>query len=169
MQAIQLALASSAPPQPGGTVEVQATLEAQRGSDTYSVPHATVTFSVTSAPGSGAAVDPQQADAGDTGVVVVTLRTGDQPGDTVLHAMSGSAATDITVHTAPASTPAVTKNPRRTAAVAPGTGPSPARRWLVAGLAALIAATVAGYGMALFLGRLPNPFRRRSVWGRRTR
>ncbi len=171
VQTIQLALASSAPPAPGSEVLVQATLEAQRGSDTYAVPHATVSFSITSAPGSGAAVDPAQADSGDTGVVVVTVRTGDQPGDTVVHAVSGNAATDISLHAEARSTPSPTPHPT-TAPVAVTSGNNSgkgSRPLLVAGLASLLAAMVGGYAAALVLGRLPNPFQRGRVWGRRSR
>jgi len=171
VQTVNLALASAAPAHPGDEVLVQATLEAQRGTDTYAVPGATISFSITSQAGNGASVDPSQADSGDTGVVVVTVQTGDSPGDTVLHAVSGDASADITVHSDPQPTPSPMAKPTHAAGagVIGPSSPSNARRLLVAGLASLLAAMVAAYTMALVLGRLPNPLQRRRLWGRRTR
>jgi hypothetical protein len=168
VQSILLQLASNPPGRPGGSALLQATLEAQRGSDTYAVPHATVTFSITSQPGGGADVVPAELDSGDTGVVLVTVYTGSKPGDTVVHAQSGDASADITVHTDPAAaTP--TPTPRPTVAAGPGkNGPSDMRGYLVAALAALIVAVVAGYVTLMVMGSLPNPLQRRSVWGRRS-
>jgi len=169
VQTVQLDLASEPAARPGAEVLVQATTEAQRGTDTYAVPHAAITFSIASQPGAGAFVDPTQADGGDTGVVVVTVQTSDQPGDTVVHAVSGGAAADFTVHADP---PTPSPRPQRTpkpavlgvAGTGSGGGPRPL---MVAGLSALLAAVVGGYATALALGRLPNPLQRR-VWGRRS-
>jgi hypothetical protein len=166
---IQLDLASLPASRPGGEVLVQATTEAQRGTDTYAVPHAGITFSIASQPGAGAFVDPAQADSGDTGVAVVTVQTSDQPGDTVVHAVSGSASTDFTVHAdppTPSPVPQRTPKPAVVGVAGTGSGGGP-RPLMVAGLSALLAAVVGGYGTALALGRLPNPLQRR-VWGRRS-
>lgn len=173
VQDITMALASDQPSHPGAEVLIEATLEAQRGTDTYAVPHATVTFSISAQPGAGAFVDPPQLDSGDTGVVVVTVQTGDQPGDTVVHAVAGSAAADYTVHSDPA-TPTPTAIPARHATTpvgASGGGNSQARRLLVASLAALLAAMGGATAAAVVLGRvsLSNPFQRRRAWGRRLR
>ncbi len=168
VQSILLQIASDPPSTPGGSALVQATLEAQRGADTYSVPHATVSFTVTAQSGSGANVVPAEADSGDTGVVLVTVFTGDRPGDTVVHAVSGSASADLTVHVAG---PSPTPTPAGSGAVAAGpvkNGPSDTHGYLVAALAALIVAVIAGYITAMVMGRLPNPLQRRSVWGRRS-
>jgi hypothetical protein len=169
VQKIQLDLASEPATGPGGQVLLQATLEAQRDTDTYSVPNAPVTFAITSQPGVGAFVDPDRTESGDTGVVVVTVQTSDTPGDTVVHAVSGNASADFTVHADPA-TPSPTAAPTRDTAppVVAASGPNPRtpRPLLVASLAALIGAMVGGYLAALILGRLPNPLQRR-VWGRR--
>jgi hypothetical protein len=167
VQSITLQLASAPPSHPGGSALLQGTLQAQRGSDTYSVPHAVVRLTVSSSSGKGAVVIPAELDSGDTGVVLVTVFTGDRPGDTVVHATSGNATADVTVHTA-ASSPAT---PTAAAAVPaiPGTNrPSDTRSYLVAALAALVVALIAGYIAALVLGRMPNPFQRGSVWGRRS-
>jgi hypothetical protein len=170
VQAIALQLASLPAGGPGGQVLVQATLVAQRGTDLYSVPHAAVTFSISSQPGAGAFVDPPQLDSSDTGVAVVTVQTSDTPGDTVLHAASGTVSADFTVHTGPA-TPKPSPSARHTPAIAvavssginPGGGSRP---MMIAGLSALLAAMAGAYAAALVLGRLPNPLQRR-VWGRR--
>jgi hypothetical protein len=171
VQTIGLALASAPPPRPGAQVLVEATLEAQRDTDTYAVPHATVSFSIGSTSGVGAFVDPVQTDSGDTGVVVITVQTGDEPGDTVVHAVSGNATADFTVHADPAQ-PSPTPTPKHHSAAPVGvnTGSNNSgRRLMVAGLAALLAAMGGGYVAALVLGRIPNPLQRRRVWGRRTR
>lgn len=168
VQSILLQVASDPPSRPGGSALVQATLEAQRGSDTYAVPHATVDFSVTSQPGRGANVIPAELDSGDTGVVLVTVYTGDRPGDTVVHAQSGGAGADITVHVGG---PAATATPTPGHPVAAGTGkngPSDTRGYLVAALASLVVAVIAGYVTLMVMGHLPNPLQRRSVWGRRS-
>jgi hypothetical protein len=167
VQSILLQLASDPPSKPGGSALVQGTLEAQRDSDTYAVPHATVTFTVTSQPGSGADVVPAELDSGDTGVVLVTVHTGDRPGDTVVHAEAGAATADITVHTDAGAVASPT--PRHpVAAGSVKNGPSDTRAYLVAALAALVVAVIAGYLAAMVLGRLPNPLQRRSVWGRKS-
>lgn len=167
VQSIEIELASEPASHPGGQVLLQATLEAQRGTDTYSVPHADVTFTITSQPGAGAYVDPDKTDSGDTGVTVVTVQTSDSAGDTVVHAVSGSASADFAVHADP---PSPTPSPTRRSAPAlvvptPGNN-SGSKPLVVAGLSALLAAVIGGYAAALMLGRLPNPLQRR-VWGRR--
>ena len=174
VQTIELAVASAAASHPGDAVLVQATLEAQRDADTYSVPGATISFSITSSAGDDASVDPATATSSDTGIVVVTVQTGSQPGDTVVHAQSGNASADITVHADPASTPTPKPKPKHASAPPAGTsgsGSSTGRRLLVGGLAALLAAMAASYAMVLVMGRLrmPNPLARRRVWGRRLR
>jgi hypothetical protein len=83
---------------PGDSVVVQATPEAQRGTDIYAVPHVPVVFSVVSAAGRGATVVPSIAGSGESGVAVVTVRTGDLPGDTVISASAGSASSQLTLH-----------------------------------------------------------------------
>jgi len=166
VQTIQLDLASAPASHPGGQVLLQATLEAQRGTDTYSVPHADVSFTITSQPGAGAYVDPAKTDSGDTGIAVVTVQTGDAAGDTLVHAVSGSASADFTVHADP---PSPTPSPEHGAAplvVSTPGGNSGSRALVVAGLSALLAAMIGGYAAALMLGKLPNPLQRR-VWGRR--
>jgi hypothetical protein len=171
VQGINLQLAGAPPSRPGGSTLVQATLEAQRGADTYSVPHAKVVLTIASAPGGGANVIPAELDSGDTGVVLITVFTGDRPGDTVVHAVSGSASADVTVHTDAAAAASASGGAAAGAAVSapPGTNTrSDSRGYLIAALAALIVALIAGYITALVMGRLPNPLQRRSVWGRRS-
>jgi hypothetical protein len=166
VQTIVLQLASSPPDHPGAAVLVQCTLEAQRGADTYAVPHAPISFSIISETGSGARVDPSSTDSGDTGVVVATVKTGDKPGDTVVHAESGNATADLRIH----ADAVVLTSPH------PGISPVPlppvqnstTKGFVIAGLSALIVALVAGYATALALGRFPNPLQRRSIWGRRS-
>jgi len=168
VEKIQLDIASRMPVQPGGEVLVQVTLEAQRDTDTYAVPQAPVTFSIAAQSGQGAFVDPESTDSGDTGVVVVKVQTGDQPGDTVLHATAGNAAGNLTIPSDPPTpTPTAQRNSSPPVAVNPDTNTKgPSRPLLVASLAALLAAMAGGYVAALLLGKLPNPFQRR-VWGRR--
>jgi len=170
VQAINLQMASSAPAHPGADALIQGTLEAQQGADTYAVPHAYVTFTVTSSTGRGASVIPAELDSGDTGVVLVTVVTGDKPGDTVVHATSGDAAADVTIHADPAgSTPTPTPHAGVGAGASNGGNPrSDSRSYLIASLAALSVALMAGYIASVFLGRMPNPFQRRTVWGRRS-
>jgi hypothetical protein len=168
VQAINLQVASAPAAKPGATVLVQGTMEAQRASDTYAVPHAKVVLTVSSEPGRGANVIPAELDSGDTGVVLLTVVTSDKPGDTVVHAVSGSATADLTVHVGNAvATAAPSAKPA--AGVRPGGGSSDTHGYLVAALAGLIVALLAGYAAALALGRLPNPLQRRSAWGRRSR
>jgi hypothetical protein len=83
---------------PGDSVVVQATPEAQRGTDIYAVPHVPVVFSLLSSAGTGAAVVPSQTVSGDSGVAVVTVRTGDLPGDTVISASAGPASSQLPLH-----------------------------------------------------------------------
>ncbi|HXA28784.1 MAG TPA: hypothetical protein VN193_08550 [Candidatus Angelobacter sp.] len=169
VQSISLQVASARPARPGGTTLVQGTLEAQRGADTYSVPHANVVLTIASAPGHGANVIPAELDSGDTGVVLVTVVTGDQPGDTVIHAVSGNASADVTVHTDAVAAATATPSNLPVAVAPGGNSRSDTRGYLIASLAALIVALMAGYITALVMGRMPNPFQRRSVWGRRSR
>src|SRR5205807_8751657 len=105
-----------------------------RGSATYSVPRAPVSFAITASSGHGAKVDPDRAVRGDTGVAIVTVRTGDAPGDTVLRATSGTAAAELQLHASGATVkPASDSNGR-------GALPSSAGRrpLVIAGLAAFI-------------------------------
>jgi hypothetical protein len=169
VQSINLQVASAPPSHPGGSALVQGTLEAQRGTDTYSVPHAGVVLTIASSPGHGANVIPAELDSGDTGVILVTVVTGDRAGDTVVHAQSGSAGADVTVHTdAAAAASAHSTAPPVAAGTGGNSRGSDSRGYLISALAALIVALVAGYIAALALGRMPNPFQRRSVWGRRS-
>jgi hypothetical protein len=166
VQNVLLQLASAPPDHPGGEVLVQCTLEAQRGADTYAVPHAPVTFTITSETGSGAGVDPSSTDSGDTGVVVATVKTGDLPGDTVVHAESGAATADLRIHAD--AVVVASPHPNVSPVPLPPVTNSATRGYVIAGLSALIVALVAGYATALALGRFPNPLQRRSVWGRRS-
>jgi len=167
VQSINLQIASAPAGKPGGSVLVQGTLEAQRDADTYAVPHAKVVLTITAEPGRGANVIPAELDSGDTGVVLLTVVTSDKPGDTVVHAESGNASADITVHAEkPLATPAASAKPA--AGATPGGGSSDTHGYLVASLAALVVALMSGYLTALALGRLPNPLQRRSAWGRRS-
>jgi len=168
VQSISLLLASAPPSHPGGDALIQATLEAQRGADTYSVPHAHVAFLIAAQSGTGADVIPAQTESDDTGVVLATVVTGSRPGDTIVRAISGNASADIRI--AAGATPSPTPQSTRQA-VAAGpvkNGPSDSHGYLVAALAALVTALIAGYVAAMALGRLPNPLQRRSVWGRRS-
>ncbi len=99
VQRIVMVPAASGPIAPGDTVEVQATLEAQRGTEIFAVPHVPVTFALVSASGSGAAVSPTRVSSGDTGVALMRVRTGDLPGDTVVSATSGTASAQLALHT----------------------------------------------------------------------
>jgi len=134
VQRILLVAGTAAPVAPGSTVAVQATLEATRGSDTYSVPRAPVSFAITASSGHGAKVDPDRAVSGDTGVAIVTLRTGDAPGDTVLRATSGTAAAELQLHASGAPVkPASDSNGRGALPTSAGRRPL-----VIAGLAAFI-------------------------------
>jgi hypothetical protein len=84
---------------PGDTVEVQATLEAQRGTDIFAVPRVPVAFAIVAASGDGATVIPARVSSGDTGVTLVRVRTGDLAGDTVVSATSGTASAQLALHT----------------------------------------------------------------------
>ena len=99
VQRIVMVPAVSGPIAPGDTVEVQAILEAQRGTDIFAVPHVPVAFAIVSSSGGGAAVTPAKAGSGDTGVAIARVRTGDRPGDTVVSATSGTASAQLTLHT----------------------------------------------------------------------
>lgn len=98
VQRIVLVPAAAGPIAPGDTVEVQATLEAQRGTDIFAVPHVPVVFALVSASGGGASLTPSRVDSGDTGVALVRVRTGDVPGDTVVSATSGTASAQLALH-----------------------------------------------------------------------
>ncbi|HEY0409131.1 MAG TPA: hypothetical protein VGE42_02580, partial [Candidatus Dormibacteraeota bacterium] len=76
-----------------------ATLEAQRGTDIFAVPHVPVIFSLVAASGNGAAVIPAQVSSGDSGVALVRVRTADLAGDTVVSATSGTASAQLALHT----------------------------------------------------------------------
>ena len=152
---------------PGSEVAVQVTCEAKRGTDTYSVPHAPVTAAIDSSSGSGAAVVPETTDSGDTGAVVLTVRTGDRPGDTVLHVTSGSASAMLTLHSAVQSTSRTSSTAAAGPAATGGTGTSNRTRLLLsAALGAFSAAILAALAVRYRRG-LPS-MRRRSVWGRRS-
>ena len=99
VQRIVMVPAVSGPIAPGDTVEVQAILEAQRGTDIYAVPHVPVTFALVSVAGAGGAVSPTRVSSGDSGVAIARVRTGDRPGDTVVTATSGTASAQLTLHT----------------------------------------------------------------------
>jgi hypothetical protein len=99
VQRIVMVPAVSGPIAPGDTVEVQAILEAQRGTEIYAVPHVPVTFAIVSGPGYGGEVTPARVSSGDTGVAVTRVRTGDRAGDTVVSATSGAASAQLTLHT----------------------------------------------------------------------
>jgi hypothetical protein len=127
--------ATAAPVAPGSTVAVQATLEATRGSDTYSVPHAAVTFVLSASAGHGARVDPDRSISGDTGVAIVSVRTGDQPGDTVVRATSGTAAAELQLHASGAPVNTASDRNGRGAQLPNSAGRRPL---VIAGLAAFI-------------------------------
>jgi hypothetical protein len=128
--------AVSGPIAPGDTVEVQAILEAQRGTDIYAVPHVPVTFAIVSEPGAGSAVTPARVNSGDTGVAVARVRTGDRAGDTVVSATSGTASAQLTLHTDLAATGASARvTPPATSGDSSGSGGR--RAALVGALAAL--------------------------------
>ena len=99
VQRIVMVPAVSGPIAPGDTVEVQAILEAQRGTDIFAVPHVPVAFAIVSSSGGGGAVTPAKASSGDTGVAIARVRTGDRPGDTVVSAPAGTASAQRTLHT----------------------------------------------------------------------
>jgi hypothetical protein len=99
VQRIVMVPAVSGPIAPGDTVEVQAILEAQRGTEIYAVPHVPVSFAIVSGPGNGGSVTPARESSGDTGVAVARVHTGDRPGDTVVSATSGAASAQLTLHT----------------------------------------------------------------------
>jgi hypothetical protein len=98
VQRIVMVPAVSGPIAPGDTVEVQATLEAQRGTDIFAVPHVPVTFTIVAARGNGAAVTPARGTSGESGVAMARVRTGDLPGDTVISATSGTASAQLALH-----------------------------------------------------------------------
>jgi hypothetical protein len=98
VQRIVMVPAVSGPIAPGDTVEVQATLEAQRGTDIFAVPHVPVTFTIVAAHGNGATVAPARVSSGESGVAMARVRTGDLPGDTVVSATSGTASAQLALH-----------------------------------------------------------------------
>jgi hypothetical protein len=99
VQRIVMVPAALGPIAPGDTVEVQATLEAQRGTDIFAVPHVPVTFAIVAASGDGAALIPARVSSGDSGVALMRVRTGDLAGDTVVSATSGTASAQLALHT----------------------------------------------------------------------
>jgi hypothetical protein len=152
VQRIVMVPAVSGPIAPGDTVEVQAILEAQRGTDIYAVPHVPVAFAIVSAVGGGGAVTPAKASSGDTGVAVARVRTGDRPGDTVVSATSGAASAQLTLHTDVAATGASA----RVAAPATSGGESGSGGHRVALIGLLAALGVLG-ALALGLVRRRQP------------
>jgi hypothetical protein len=107
---------------PGDTVEVQATLEAQRGTDIFAVPHVPVVFTLVAASGSGATVIPAQVSSGDSGVALVRVRTADLAGDTVVSATSGTASAQLALHTDLPLSAAARVAPPDTGGASPGSG-----------------------------------------------
>jgi hypothetical protein len=99
VQRIVMVPAAPGPIAPGDTVEVQATLEAQRGTDIFAVPDMPVVFTLVAASGGGAAVIPARVSSGDSGVALVRVRTADLAGDTVVSATSGTASAQLVLHT----------------------------------------------------------------------
>jgi|HubBroStandDraft_6_1064221.scaffolds.fasta_scaffold38052_3 hypothetical protein len=107
---------------PGDTVEVQATLEAQRGTDIFAVPHVPVVFTLVAASGGGATVIPAQVSSGDSGVALVRVRTADLAGDTVVSATSGTASAQLALHTDLPLSAAARVAPPDTGGASPGSG-----------------------------------------------
>jgi hypothetical protein len=122
VQRIVLVPAAPGPIAPGDTVEVQATLEAQRGTDIFAVPHVPVTFALVAASGNGAAVIPARVSSGDSGVALVRVRTADMAGDTVVSATSGTASAQLALHTDLPLSAAASVAPPGTAGASPGSG-----------------------------------------------
>jgi hypothetical protein len=152
VQRIVMVPAASGPIAPGDRVVVQATLEAQRGTDIFAVPHLPVGFAIVSAPGGGASVLPDRSSSGDSGVALTTVRTGDLPGDTVVSATAGTASAQLTLHAeAPVSAAA-----RVTPPVSGDSRPASAGRHGFAVAALLVAA---GFAAALILGVMRRPRR----------
>lgn len=147
VQRIVLVPAAPGPIAPGDTVEVQATLEAQRGTEIYAVPHVPVTFALLSSPGGGSSLTPARVTSDDTGVALVRVRTGDLPGDTVVSASSATASAQLGLHTEVRATGAAAD----VTAPASGTEPSAGGHTLV-WIAGLLLAGVLG-AAALSLGR----------------
>jgi hypothetical protein len=164
VQTIVLSPATAGPVPAGSTVAVQASMEAKRGADLYSVPHAAATFSIISSSGQGARVTPSTGTADDTGTLVVNVVTGDQPGDTVVGATSGGASAQVILH----STADTTLSASSSGVVAGSGGGSSGvqRPLLIAGLAAVTAAVIVG--LLARAGRLPGFRKRGGVWGRHT-
>lgn len=95
VQQVELSPATTSPVSPGSAVAVQAILEAKRGTELFSVPHAAVAFAIVSASGLGATVVPANGTTDDAGTIVVTVLLGDLPGETVVGATSGSASAQL--------------------------------------------------------------------------
>ena len=149
----------------GGAVLVEATCIAKRGADTYSVPHARVTFTLSAPAGSTASVNPATTDSGDTGIATVSVDAGEVPGDVVLAAASGSAGGALTIHVSLSGTPAPTASvsatpssalPASTRTVDSGGttgGRAVAVALLVAVGAAVLATTLARIALFPWVGR----------------
>jgi hypothetical protein len=150
VQRIVMVPAAPGPIAPGDTVEVQATLEAQRGTDIFAVPHVPVTFALVTASGNGAALIPARVSSGDSGVALVRVRTGDLAGDTVVSATSGMASAQLGLHTDLPLNAAARVAPPDTAGASSGSG---GHRLAWAGV--LAAAGVLG-AVLLALGRRPR-------------
>jgi len=161
VQTILLEPASAGEVPAGSAVSVHVTLEAKRGTDTYSVPHASASFRIASSSGHGAAVDPATAQSSDNGDLIVDVRTGDAAGVTVLEATSGTASKRLDIRT-------TASGSTSSSAAAPGAGAGSAgggRSLLVPTLAAVAVAVITG--LVVSTGRVPG-LRKRSVWGRRS-
>jgi len=161
VQTIRLETAGTGPLVAGSSLSVHVILEARRGPDLYSVPHALVHLAILHAPGKGAAVTPSVAKSSDTGDLVVSLRTGDAAGHNVMEATSGQASAQLEVTTIAAA------KPQQVASSAPGGGVGPTgagRALLIAGLAGV---SLAGFA-AVLLSSGRFPWGRRRVWGRRS-
>lgn len=143
VQRIVIVPAASGPIAPGDTVEVQATLEAQRGTEIFAVPHVPVSFALVAASGSGATVSPARVSSGDTGVALMRVRTGDLPGDTVVSATSGTASAQLALHTdLPVSAAAHVAPP-----ATPGAGSAPGGGHRLAWAGVLASAGIIGFAM----------------------
>lgn len=166
VQTIVLTPGSYAAIVPGANVLVQITCEAKRGADTYSIPHAAVTLSVT---GTGAAVSPEKGDSGDTGAFQAIVTTSTKAGeDTVLTATTGSATAQLTLHsaaTAAAGAGSSAGSARPTAATAAsGGGDDHSTRAVLIAIGAATVLSVLGVLAVRFDFWIP----RRSPWGRRS-
>jgi hypothetical protein len=151
----------------GVSVLVEATCTAKRGTDTYAVPNAKVTFAVTGPAGSAPTVNPATADSGDTGVATASVDVGGTPGDVQVSATSGGATGQLTLHvTGDAITPSASASASATAVtVIPGTTRTVDSGGTTGGRAVAVAAIIA-LGVAVLattllrIGLLPRLGRR---------